>query len=203
MISTIENAIINRIKAAQDAEGGLGYKLKKIDTYGGEFSDGLERIVKDFPAVLVAFNGAPLHQENRASFTFKATFGVICCAVSLRNEQAARHGKAGKIGSYQLVTDMLALLSGQKLGLDIKPLVPREIRALVNDKAESQLASVYAIDFETVFALDAAAASGLADFETFHGDWDIPPHGNVQPPMPAATADATDHITLPTQGEEA
>jgi len=41
--------------------------------------------------------------------------------------------------------------------------------------------------------------ANLGDFKTFHADWDIPPFGNVLPPLPAdATADATDHVTLET-----
>lgn len=205
MISEIENAIIARIQAAQDAPGnaGLGYKLKKLATYGGEFSDGVERIVTDFPAVLVSFNGAQLQQEARASFTLKATFGLICCATSLRNEKTARHGVAGKIGSYQIVMDMIALLAGQKLGLDIMPLKPAGIRPLVNDKAGTQLASVYAVDFDTTFRVEPTEASDIGDFATFHGDWDIPPHGNVQSPLPAEEADARDTITLPIQGDNA
>lgn len=35
-------------------------------------------------------------------------------------------------------------------------------------------------------------------FRTLHANWDIPPHGNVLAPLPAdATADATDHVTIP------
>jgi hypothetical protein len=30
-----------------------------------------------------------------------------------------------------------------------------------------------------------------------HVDWDIPPHGNVVPPLPAAEADARDDIEVP------
>jgi phage gp37-like protein len=194
MISDIENAIIARIAAAQ--EGALGYRLKKLATYGGEFADGLERIIHDFPAVLVAFNGATLHQQARTSFALKATFGLICCATSLRNEQAARHGKAGIIGSYQLVTDMVALLACQTLGLPISPVVINGVRPLMNDRAGAQLASVYAIDVETVFSIGPEDAASLDDFKTFHADWDIPPHGNVTPPLPAAEADARDTITL-------
>jgi len=194
MIPAIENAILARIQAAP-----LGYALKKLATYGGEFSDGIDRIVSDFPAVLIAYSGSTLLQEARSSYTFKATFGIICCATSLRNEKTARHGKPGTVGSYQLITDMTALLSGQKLGLDITPLVPRAVRPLVNDKAGAQLASVYAIDFETNFSLGATIATDLDDFETFHADWDVPGFGNVQLPLPAEEADARDTVTLPIQ----
>lgn len=38
----------------------------------------------------------------------------------------------------------------------------------------------------------------IGDFRTLHANWDIPPHGNVLAPLPAdATADATDHVTIP------
>jgi phage gp37-like protein len=203
MISAIENAIIARIAAAQaaPAPNGLGYTLKKLATYGGEFSDGVERIVTDFPAVLLAFGGAQPVKTVGTITQLKGTFSLICCATSLRNEKAARHGKDGKIGTYQIFTDMLALLTGQTLGLDITPLTPSGIRPLMNDKAGTQLASIYGLDFETTFSVEAKAPTGLDDFETFHGDWDITTHGNVTPPLPTAEADARDHLTLPIQGE--
>lgn len=205
MISTIENAMIARIQAAMDApEGtGLGYRLKKLATYGGEFSDGIDRIVRDFPAVLIAFNGAQLVKEFSHSGKFKATFGVMVAAASLRNEKSARHGGIGAVGSYQLITDVLALLSWQRLGLSITPLAPRTIQPLMNDKAGNQLASVYAIDFETTFDLVPVDSATLDDFATFHADWDIPPHGNVTRPLPAEEADARTTVHLPIQGDPA
>lgn len=51
----------------------------------------------------------------------------------------------------------------------------------------------------THFAALDAPADALGNFETFHANWDVPTHGNVEPPLPAdATADATDHVKMET-----
>lgn len=192
IINDIEDAILTRIKAAP-----LPYRLKSPKTYGGEFSDGIGTAVINFPTVLIAWNGFTLLRETQKIIQVKSTFAMFCCAVSLRNEGESRKGAAG---SYQIVGDMLKLLAGQTLGLKISPLVPRAVRPFVNDKSGQQLASVYMIELETNHAIDMDdLASGLDDFVTFHTDWDVPPHGNVQPPLPTAEADARDHLTLPVE----
>jgi hypothetical protein len=35
------------------------------------------------------------------------------------------------------------------------------------------------------------------DLTKLHADWDIEPHGNVNPPLPATESDAEDDVTLP------
>lgn len=198
MIGDIENKIIERITAAQAA---LGYQLRKIDTYGGEFAEGIDRIVRDFPCVLVVFNGMTLLRQARNSYKHTARYMLIVGATNLRNEKTARHGAGGKVGSYQIAEDMVLLFAGQDLALGyMGEIVPTGIRPLINDRADGQLASVYAVDLEMLVDIDAMPdTSTIDDFETFHGNWDIPPHGNVTPPLPAdETADATDTVTLPT-----
>jgi phage gp37-like protein len=134
MISEIENAILARITAAHDGNV-LGYKLKKIATYGGEFSDGLDKIAgKLFPFILVAFAGCARQSHTNARIKFSGKWVVFCGASNLRNEAAARHGAEGKVGSYQIVKDVVQLLANQKLGLDIDPIIPQSVQAISNDK---------------------------------------------------------------------
>lgn len=197
IISQIEDGIIGLAQAAQDADA-LGYKLKKLATYGGEFSDGVDQIVRNFPAVLVIFAGATRISKTNNRTKFTARFGLICCAKNLRSEEAARSGDSSKVGSYKIALDMVQLLMGQTFGLEIDPLTIEAINPLSNDKSDKQLASIYGVDITTTFEIEGGVdPAGLDDFETFHANWDIPTHGNVLPPLPAdETADATDHITL-------
>ena len=45
---------------------------------------------------------------------------------------------------------------------------------------------------------EPSPTDNVGRFRTLHANWDIPPHGNVQPPLPAdASADATDHVVIP------
>jgi hypothetical protein len=40
-------------------------------------------------------------------------------------------------------------------------------------------------------------ADDASDFNSLHVDWDVPPFGNVQPPLPADTNDAEDLMEIP------
>lgn len=199
IIADIENAIINRITEAQN-DGTLGYQLKKVATYGGEFSDGIDAQVRNFPAVLVIFSGATLITKTKARAKFEAKFALICCAQNLRSEKAARQGDDNKPGSYKIVLDMIGLVAMQNFGLEIDPLVPEGIEALLNDRSNSQLASIYGINMTTSFEIELGSyPSQLDDFATFHSNWDLPPHITPTPTLPAdPAADATDHIELET-----
>lgn len=194
MIGTIEDAIIARIKAAEQV---LGYTLRKVDTYGGDFDDGLERLVRDFPAVLVAYKGFEPLKTTHSLMTVKAKWAVICCALSLRNEAASRKGSLSGVGSYQLTKDMIDVLMGQTLGLKITPIMPTGVTPLVNNKAGSQLASIYGLDIETTFTIDIVPdCREIANFETFHANWDLSGSCKKENLPADDTAAATDNITL-------
>lgn len=199
MISEIETAILLKIRNAHET-GVLGYTVKKIDTYGGEFSEGLDKFVRAFPAILLIFSGLTRVSNTNGRVKFTARWSVIVAAKNLRNQAQARHGSDDRVGSYQMISDMLALLSNQTFGLQIDPLIPQSVTPLLNDLSGSQLSSVYGIEFQTAFETETPdTEETLADFETFHANWDIPVHGNVSENLPAdATADATDHVTLET-----
>lgn len=208
MIGTIEDAILKRLNDVH-ASGVLGYKLKKIASYGGEFADGLENIVRDFPALLVIYGGAVKTAQTNNNIGMRHRWMVICCAKSLRNEQESRQGAENKVGSYQMAEDVAMLLGNQDFKLPIGKFSVDGIRALANDKASQQLASIYGVDISTilqtstVYSLETheAAGNNIGDFETFHANWDIPVHGNVAEPLPSdEKADATDHIKLEKQG---
>lgn len=198
----IEDKIIGRIN---DAMPALGYKLEEVKTYAGEISDGIDRAIKNFPAILVVFNGREKDRArstaNNAIWTYR--WMLICCATSLRNEAAARKGSDTGVGSYQIGDDMEELFHDADLGLNYLELVkPVAVRPLINDRVDKQLASVYGVDLEVVVHRDHTPdteSEDLGDFETFHANWDVPTHGNVGPETPDdENADATDHVTLPT-----
>ncbi len=207
MIPEIENALLDRIRAAHDNEI-LGYQLRKIDTYGGEFADGLEKAVsgRQFPFVLVAFAGATRLSHTNGRVKFSARWVAFCGANNLRNEAAARHGSGDKVGSYQIIEDVIGLVANQTFGLDIDPIIPQGVQPITNDKAGQQLVSVYGVELTTGFETQTSdIVDDLDDFETFHVNWDLPPHGNVDTSqgLPADdTADAIDTVALETEEEE-
>lgn len=199
MIGEIENAIIGRIRSAQDS-GALGYELRQITTYAGDLSEGIKSVVRTLPAIWVVFSGAQVSRVfQRTIFEVEASFSVVVAANSLRNEREARHGAGAAPGAYQIVEDVVTLLGGRNLGVQaMKPLQLVRIEALYNDRSDQTLAAIYGITFSTGWQIEAGEESeGLEDFETFHANWDVPAHGNVAPPLPDdSDADATDTITL-------
>lgn len=199
MISQIEDGIIAHIKAAQD-NGSLGYTLKKLGSYGGEFAEGLKKAVIGFPAVLVIFGGATLVEQSGSRMKYSARWMIMVAAKNLRNEAKARKGSGDKVGSYQMAEDIINLIGNKRLGLDISYIRIEAIRSLANDLAGQDLASVYGIELSTTFEMDNSAnPDDLDDFAILHNNWDLPPHGNVIPPLPSdETADATDHIEMET-----
>lgn len=202
MIGTIEQAIIDHIKAAE-AAGALGYELKTVASYGGELTDDLNRIVHQFPAIWVIYSGEKAGQAFSNTQQADAKYSVIVGAKSLRNEKSARKGSGTGVGSYQMARDMKALLTGETFGLDISPLRFSAILPLFNDRSDKGLASIYKVDFLVEYPetlVDDTAIDGLDDFETFHSNWDVPAHGNVGPEIPDDdNADATDTVTLETE----
>ena len=205
MIGEIENAILARLRAAD-----LGYRLS-VESYGGELDDTetLTGLLGQLPGVWVLMKGLGRAADVPGGYETPCIFSLFVATKNLRNEAAARRGgKAGEIGAYQIVMDLRAALKGSRLGLEIDPIRPGRVTTLFNGRLRTARASVWACEFETSFvegdqtAEEEAAETAAAPFRFFNAYWDIPPIGNVQPPLPPAEADATDIVTLP-QGPEA
>ncbi|TCS62584.1 phage protein Gp37 [Varunaivibrio sulfuroxidans] len=194
MIGAIEQAIIDRVAAAV-AAGALGWTPRAVESYGDQLGGAnLRQATQSFPAVFVMYGGEPRPEDGPGGKTrHRPAFTVFLCQKNRRNEAAQRRGAGGKVGTYQMLEDIRALLDGRDLGLAIDPIRPGAVRSILQNKD----ASIYALELHTSYdenprAVDAGA---LGAFSTFHADWDIPPHGNVAPPLPAATPDAADTLT--------
>ena len=146
MIAVIEEAIKARIAGA-----GLPYK-PTVATYSGEFDDGLEAVIRNFPAIWVCFGGEgpgkPMATSKRV-WRFPATFVVIVGARNLRSEAATRKGDARQVGTYAMLGDVRRLLLNQDLGLEIAELAPGRVRTLVNARLKNNSASAYSMEWHT------------------------------------------------------
>lgn len=101
--------------------------------------------------------------------------------------------ETGLPGAWQLADDVWALLVDQDLGLPISPLQPGAIRPEIDDGG---LTACH-IEFTTWFIASTVPTESLGDYLHHHIDWDVEPHGNVQPPLPADEADVRDDVLLP------
>lgn len=218
MIAAIELGMIGALRVAGEAGApdGLPYRYRTLETYPADWDEYFrEKVNWTAPGAWAVYAGASnMSLLGSGDILVEgAQFGLVVGAENLRGEQETRHGGAGpgEIGSYQLVEDALALLAGNDLGLDIQALQPRAMR-LVRPSALmlERKASLIALQFETSFTLSPRdLLAEVADFDTLHADWDIPPFGRVdgdldtpgiQLPAPAdgpGSADASDHLSLP------
>lgn len=158
MIGELEDAIVARIKAAQQAQL-WSYKLMTIETYGGQINESAQSTFQ-FPAVFVSFK-----RMRRKTATGERGRIVVpqlelyVAARNPRNERATRHGDMHEPGSYQIAEDMIALLENQRLGMPMHmPLMHTEIETLFvaakSDGAKAE--SILGVGFECEFVWQAA-----------------------------------------------
>lgn len=175
-----ELAIQERLRAASKL-GVLGYTLRAVESLPIDVDDRLKHYVNDFPAAWTVFGGWSVRSDRSGGgAVIEARYSVVCAAQNLRSEQAARHGTAGAVGSYQMVADVVGLLLGNDLGLDVGPLVLGQCQNLYTGQLQHELkVSLFAVSFTSTMTLDAAPADvldnqPLADFADFHVGWIAP-----------------------------
>ncbi len=210
MIGKIETGILARLQYASEM-GALPYRWALAETYPEDWDTYFKnKAVIRTPAVWATFGGFDRVQGTNAGSLATASFGVIVAAQNLRSEEATRHGRvlpAGKIevGSYQLMLDAAGVLAGDDLDLDMEGLTLVETAHVASAHQALRNTSMWALRFTTKLTIPSIEIEeGAVDFRTFHANWDIPPHGNVDgdPAKPGvqlpadATADATDHLEL-------
>lgn len=158
MIGELEDAIVDRIKAAQ-ASCLWPYKLLTVETYGGQIDENTQSTFR-FPAAFVAFTRMKkLGAIGERVRQVVVHLVLYVAARNPRNERATRHGDMHEPGSFQIAEDLIALLENQRLGMPMhQPLTHTEIETLFvarkSDGANAE--SILAISFECQFSWQAA-----------------------------------------------
>lgn len=149
----------------------------------------LTRILNQAPAAYVAFLG---WSDGRSSW------GVYAVSTHAGGQGSARHGDARAIGAFEIAETVFRRLRDHVVP-DVGTISPRSIENLFGEAFAKHGRAVYGVVLDLPMEFDRLAAEDLADFVTFAADWDVPPHGHVQPPLPAASADARDLVHLETE----
>ncbi len=142
-ITQIEDAIIADLKAS-----ALNGYCKKIDTFQLEGADEEEQIrlfAKQLPCVLIVFSEADINGFPNKRLEMPMKFQIMLASGSLRSEGESRRGT---VGTYQMIFDLIfgeSALTGKRLGLEIDPLMPTRVTAIVNTKGFS----AYSVEFKT------------------------------------------------------
>lgn len=166
-IASIEDAIIRRISEAK-----LPY-LRTLTTYGGELDGENARVVRAFPAIWVAFQGAEKAKAvgtSKQVYHVSASFVVLVAARNLRNEASTRKGDALQVGTYQMLENVRSLLHGQDFAswsLQIEALELGRVRSLFNGQLQDQGLSVYAQEWHTKYAVRVGDNDGVASLPDF------------------------------------
>lgn len=199
MIGTIEDAIIARLEAAFAGRvREVDHKPAKLD------ADELNRILTAAPAAYVALLG--WQRQDRPEGTVALSFGAYLIAANASGERARRRGDPTTIGAYEMVVTATAALERWRPAGAAGPIEVRSCENLFGAAFEKAGRTVYGLVLELPADLqDVTAAPGEpapGNFITFHGDFDVPPFGDVARPPPApatgaTSADAIVRVTLP------
>ncbi|MFC3172111.1 phage protein Gp37 [Acinetobacter vivianii] len=132
-----------------------------IVSYGGEFNDDFEEVVRLFPAIWVTFKGSGKPKKTGFNQTeYPITFVVLVGSHSTKNEEAQRHGDADNIGTYQMLANVQKLLIGNDLSSEgIEGLAHFELgptKTIFNAKTQGLAASVLAQEFHTEYTIIAS-----------------------------------------------
>jgi len=173
MIAEIENALIAHLQTAC-ASAALGYTVREVASYGGEFDEGLLAEVRRFPAIWVAFagSGRPVpYGTSKGRWIKPLVFVTMVGTRSIRGERQTRLGGPVPLeepGAYQMLDDVEAALANQDLGLAIDRLLPGAVRTLFNTRLNQEAVAVFAQEWHTKVVLDLS--DGLA-IDPRQPDW--------------------------------
>lgn len=144
-IRPIEDAIV----AALLADATLVSMTRHIGSYAGNFKRARAKgYVLVMPAVLVWYQGGPTVFKSGARFEHTAKFGVSLVVRNLRGDVNAQGGASdSEPGVYDLVPEVMRILAGQTLALDISELLPGEIAPVLIDEATGDIQ--YDLEFST------------------------------------------------------
>ena len=134
----IEDAILAALKAQ------MSY-VRTCETYAGQLEAEIDKLVINFPAVFVSYTGSDLDCiDNASNFNEAVGFSILVAAKNLKGKTAARKDA---YGCYQMIREVLTVLTNKNLGLNIEKLKPTKVSLLYI----STTMAIYGIDFQTNF----------------------------------------------------
>ncbi len=137
-IKQIEDRIVEVLRDGLSA-------ARTVAAYHGEISnitEDFKKFLKPLPAVYVLYSGSKFNETANRSYDEEVTYTIVVIAGNLRAPE--KHMEI----AYQILEEIKGILIGKNLGLDIEPLQPLAIEALI----VTDIFSIYAFDLETSFS---------------------------------------------------
>ncbi len=115
-IEEIEDAIVSTL----ENDATLAGYVKTFSRLPWNMINELEKILKKYPALVVAYRGGTDNNDNYAVSDHAGLFAILCSNKNVRSPSAASRGiTAGEKGIYDMLKDVLNALNFSTLGLDI------------------------------------------------------------------------------------
>lgn len=158
-LSMIEQAIKDEL-ATQITSGKWDW-VREIKTYGGEFDDDIDAVIKRFPAIWLTFDGSKTPEKLSYNKTkMPITFVVLVADRTVRNEEAQRHGTGKNVGTFQMLDYVQRLLTGNDLSsqnlIGLSPLELGRVKTIFNTITRRDSISVLAQEFTTAYTIVAS-----------------------------------------------
>jgi phage gp37-like protein len=171
VLAELETNLVALIK-----NSALGKRLRWVDSLPDLEGDSLiGRFANDAPAVYVAMGSFPIKGGM-----VQPKYGIACIARNSRSHQAARHGDGVQIGLHEMLEAVMVLVDGQAVAYSAEDAIAFEAYSCDLISSEDLYKrGVYAGVVQIQATADVplpAALDDLADFKTFHADFDIDPH---------------------------
>jgi len=197
-IATVEDAIVNRIKAV------LGISVRTVEALPGDWDDDmLKRLLRLVPGVFVAFAGGAPKSVGSTSPDIDSQWIVYVVTGHASGEAPRRRGDALQIGAYELIQILVPALHLQKVSGG-GTLMFAGVDNLYTGTIDKQGIAVYAIRYQVQVCMSMELdLSTLDDFETFDAQYDVAPHTPdehlkwLEGDYDTSNPDAHDTVTLP------
>lgn len=174
MLTELELSLVAKVK-----QSPLGGRLRLVDTLPDLDGDNLvSRFTNDAPAVYVALGSFSVRDGY-----VQPKFGIACVAKNSRSHQAARHGDGIAIGLHEMLEAVMTIVDGTTIDYgegDETDSVAFEVIGcdlVASEKLYEKGVYAGVVQIQSTANVRLAADLGrLADFNTFHADFDIEPH---------------------------
>lgn len=147
----IEDAIIDTLKA----DTTLFRYVRTFDRLPWNKLDELEKLVKQYPALLVAYSGGVDNRQVTSVINHVGQFIILCCTKNLRSSSAAARSEDGSKGVYDLLHDVFSCLQDSALGLSSPAIFNCESKNVQALSATQGLA-IFSREFEVEWSLAQA-----------------------------------------------
>jgi len=168
MLAELEQELIAAVKLSP-----IAANLREVAVMpDGDGATVVKRFASSAPAVYTVAG-----QVSYGDAYAEIRFDLICIARNARGVEAARHGDAQTIGLYQIIDTLASYLDSLKTTSTVWSVKSADFaKGAVWLNSGLQAGSLQLTAKATNAAIDDTVMASLADFATFHADFDVDPH---------------------------